>query len=45
MNILIFIVYNLTILIGTCYLIINYHWSMWWMVLAVLLLTTGKTVK
>lgn len=45
MNILIFIVYNLTILTGTCYLITQYNWSMWWMVLAVLLLTSGKTVK
>ena len=32
------VIYNLTILIGTCYLIIHFEWSMWWMLLAVLLL-------
>ena len=45
MNILIFIVYNLTILAGTCYLITQYNWSICWLVLAVLLLSSGKTVK
>ena len=35
------LLYNLSILAGTVYLIIEYEWSTWWMLLAVLLLATS----
>lgn len=39
-------VYNLTILVGTVYLIVSFNWDPWWMLLAVLLLaTTTKEEK
>jgi hypothetical protein len=40
--ILLVMLYNLTILGGTTYLIAYLDWSPWWYLLAVLLLVSGK---
>jgi hypothetical protein len=41
MKILFIVLYNLSILSGTVYLIIEYDWNAWWMLLAVCLLGTS----
>ena len=41
MKILFIVLYNLSILSGTVYLIIEYNWSAWWMLLAVCVLGTS----
>ena len=41
MSTLFFVIYNLTILAGTVFLIVEYDWSAWWMLLAVCLLVTS----
>jgi len=41
MKILFIVLYNLSILSGTVYLIIEYNWNAWWMLLAVCLLGTS----
>ena len=43
MKILFIVLYNLSILSGTVYLIIEYNWSAWWMLLAVCLLGTSRS--
>jgi hypothetical protein len=35
-------VYNITLLAGTAYLIVQYDWSTWWFLLTVLLLGSDK---
>ena len=42
---LLVMVYNLTILVGTVYLIAEKDWNPWWMLLAVLLLANRKVEK
>lgn len=37
------VVYNLTILGTTVYLINEHHWNPWWMFLAILLLASKKS--
>jgi hypothetical protein len=37
--------YNLAILAGTAYLIVQYDWSPWWFLLSVLLLGNYKSVE
>ena len=39
---LLVVVYNLTILIGTVYLVAERDWSPWWFLLTVLLLASKK---
>ena len=41
MKILFIVLYNLAILAGTVFLIVEYDWSAWWMLLAVGLLGTS----
>jgi hypothetical protein len=41
MRLLILVIYNLAILAGTVFLIVEYDWSAWWMLLAVCLLGTS----
>jgi len=41
MRLLTLVIYNLSILVGTVYLIVEYNWSAWWMLLAVGLLGTS----
>lgn len=43
MKLLILAIYNLAILAGTVYLIVEYNWSAWWMLLAVGLLGTSRS--
>lgn len=43
MKILFIVLYNLSILAGTVYLIVEYNWSAWWMLLAVCLLGTSRS--
>ena len=43
--ILLMVVYNLTILGGTVYLIQFYEWNPWWILLAVLICVNYKTRK
>jgi hypothetical protein len=43
MKILFIVLYNLSILSGTVYLIIEYDWNAWWMLLAVCLLGTNES--
>lgn len=43
MKLLTIAVYNLAILVGTVYLIVEYDWSAWWMLLAVGLLATSRS--
>jgi hypothetical protein len=38
MNTLLLLIYNLAILSGTVFLIVEYDWSAWWMLFAVILL-------
>jgi hypothetical protein len=38
-------VYNITLLSGTAYLIIQYNWSTWWFLLTVMLLGSDKREK
>ena len=42
MNTLFLVIYNLAILSGTVFLIVEYDWSAWWMLFAVILLGTSK---
>jgi hypothetical protein len=44
MKLLAVIIYNLVILIGTVFLIVEYDWNAWWMLLAVFLLMGYKRV-
>ena len=37
------LIYNLTILVGTTYLVVEYSWSMWTYLLAMVFITTIKT--
>jgi hypothetical protein len=43
MRLLILVIYNLAILAGTVFLIVEYDWSAWWMLLAVCLLGTSES--
>jgi 1,4-dihydroxy-2-naphthoate octaprenyltransferase len=43
MNTLFVVIYNLAILAGTVFLIVEYDWSAWWMLLAVCLLGTSSS--
>ena len=43
MRLFILAVYNLAILVGTVFLIVEYDWSAWWMLLAVGLLGTSRS--
>jgi hypothetical protein len=43
MSTLFLVIYNLAILAGTVYLIVQYDWSAWWMLLAVCLLGTSRS--
>ena len=43
MSTLCIVVYNLTILAGTVFLIVEYNWSAWWMLGAVCLLGTSTS--
>lgn len=42
MKLMLAMIYNLIILVGTVYLVGWQEWSAWWFVLAVLLLANGK---
>ena len=43
MNTLYIVIYNLTILAGTVFLIVEYDWNVWWMLLALCLLGTSTS--
>ena len=43
MDTLLVVIYNLAILAGTVFLIVEYNWSAWWMLLAVCLLGTSRS--
>ena len=43
MRLLTLVIYNLAILSGTVYLIVEYNWNAWWMLLAVCLLGTSRS--
>ena len=43
MSILYLLIYNLAILSGTVFLIVEYDWSAWWMLLAVCLLGMSRS--
>jgi hypothetical protein len=38
MNAIVMVLYNLTVLAGTSYLVINYDWSAWWFLFALCVL-------
>lgn len=41
-NLLIVVIYNLIILVGTAYLVTVYNWSPWWFVLSILIMGKGR---
>jgi len=43
MNTLFVVIYNLAILAGTVFLIVEYDWSAWWMLFALCLLGGSKS--
>ena len=43
MVVLVCVIYNLSILAGTAYLVAERGWSGWWFLLAVLILANAKT--
>ena len=43
MRLLILAIYNLAILAGTVFLIVEYDWNAWWMLLALCLLGTSTS--
>ena len=43
MSTLFLVIYNLAILAGTVYLIVEYDWNAWWMLLAVCLLGHSRS--
>ena len=43
MSTLFLVIYNLTILAGTVFLIVEYDWNVWWMLLALFLLGTSTS--
>ena len=45
MSMIFLMLYNLVILAGTVYLIVEYDWSAWWMLFAVCVLGTSRSSK